>query len=123
MSILVIEDDNDLRPEIVEYLERRGHRLASCASLAEGREALERAIHAAQSPQAIICDRGLPDGDGLDLYLAFAPRLPFCQWILMSGGRDDDLERRVAAAGLHQPTVVEKPIPMRALRALIDDIS
>src|SRR6266851_2111141 len=122
MSILVIEDDDDLRQEIVEYLERRGRRLTACASLAAAREALEAAVQTSPPPQAVICDMGLPDGDGLDLYVAFAAKLPSSHWILMSGSHDDDLERRLAALGLRRPVIVEKPVPLRTLHSLVDDI-
>jgi len=123
MSVLVIEDDDDLRSEIVEYLERRGRRLTACASLAAAREVLETAIRNSQPPKAIICDMSLPDGDGLEIYLAFAPRLLSSRWILMSGSLVDSLEKRVKALGLPRPTIVEKPIPMRTLHTIVDEVS
>jgi DNA-binding NtrC family response regulator len=120
--IVVIEDDDDLRPEIAQYLRRRKRRVVACASIAAAREALEKAEKDAASPLAIISDIGLPDGDGLDLYLAFAGRLPASRWILMSGSHDLERlhERLQTLAGVRAPIVVEKPVSLRVLQDLVE---
>lgn len=116
MKILIVEDDDDLRMEIAEYLRRRRHELVACASLAAARDALSVMLERSEAPQAALCDIGLPDGDGADLYVGFAPRLPGCQWILMSGGHDlERLESIGRSKELPPPLIVDKPVSLRVL--------
>ncbi len=125
LSVVVVEDDEALRPEIVEYLRHRRRHVTVCASLAEARLALEQAISDGKPPDAVLCDIGLPDGNGLDFYMAFARQLPASHWILMSGGHDIDRlnEQLAKLTGLKPPLVVEKPVPLKALNLLIDEAS
>lgn len=121
-SVLIIEDDEYLRPEMVEYLGRRGCRATGCGSLAEARRALEEALTSTAPPQCIICDIGLPDGDGFRLLEEFAPRLPTTRWLLMSGSHDFgrlDIKLR-SLPDLPRPLVVEKPFSLRALQQFIE---
>lgn len=122
MSILVIEDDEELAAEIVEYLGRSGHEVKACSNVADARIALASAIAADQPPRAILCDIGLPDGSGIDLYLAFAAELPATRWILASGdGESMARLGEVAIAGARPPTFVEKPMSLRDLDRLARD--
>jgi DNA-binding NtrC family response regulator len=121
--IVVIEDDDDLRPEIVEYLRRRKYRVIDCATIAAARAILERAEQSASPPFAVISDIGLPDGDGLDFYVAFASRPPSSRWVLMSGGHDmERVQGQVATLkGLLPPLIVEKPFSLRLLREIFEE--
>jgi DNA-binding response OmpR family regulator len=121
MRILIVEDDDDLRTEIVEYLKRRRHELVPCASLAAARQTLEALAAGAERPQAAICDMGLPDGDGADLYDDFAARMGDCLWILMSGGHDPDrLERVRQPEGTLAPLIVDKPVSLKILNQYLE---
>jgi DNA-binding NtrC family response regulator len=118
MNILVVEDDADLRVEIVEYLERRGHGVTGCGTVAAAREALATMA----PPDATICDVGLPDGDGVRLYVENAARTPHCRWILMSGAHDLERLQRELTGLESRPIVLEKPLPLRSLfKALSGD--
>jgi DNA-binding NtrC family response regulator len=121
MRILIVEDDDDLRAEIVEYLKRRRHELVPCASLAAARQTLQALAAEAERPQAAICDMGLPDGDGADLYDDFAGRMGDCLWILMSGGHDPDrLERVRQPEGTPAPLIVDKPVSLKTLNQYLE---
>lgn len=61
MKILVIEDEKALAGLIEQTLQKNGYGVTLAASLAEGREKLKQPF------DALVCDRRLPDGDGLDL--------------------------------------------------------
>jgi DNA-binding NtrC family response regulator len=114
MNILVIEDDADLRGEIVEYLERRRHRVIACGSVAAARGALT-AMAGQALFEAAVCDVALPDGDGVDFYLESVARVPDCRWVLMSGGHDlERLDRQLDGLA-RRPVVLEKPLPLRSL--------
>lgn len=119
MNILVVEDDSDLRVEIVEYLERRHHTVTGCGSVATARQALAEMVRTGP-PDAAICDVGLPDGDGVRFYLEAAPLTPYCHWILMSGAHDLDRLSGLLKGGASAPTVLEKPLPLRALGSALE---
>lgn len=114
MNILVVEDDADLRVEIVEYLERRHHRVTACGTVTAARRALAEMTDQALL-EAAVCDVSLPDGDGVDFYVESAARVPDCRWILMSGGHDlERLDRKFSGIA-RRPVVLEKPLPLRSL--------
>jgi DNA-binding response OmpR family regulator len=61
-TVLVVEDDRDLRDLVRRYLERAGHGVLSTGSGAEGLRLLADA-----SPDLVVLDLGLPDVDGLEV--------------------------------------------------------
>ncbi|MPZ34782.1 MAG: response regulator [Rhodospirillales bacterium] len=119
-QILVIEDEEDLRTEIVEFLIRRRHQPVGCGSLAEAAAALET-----MTPDAVFSDINLPDGDGVNFCMSTAERFPGTLWLLMSG--NDDLLRlgsQLKSIGGEKPTfsIVEKPVPLRLLDRFISSV-
>jgi DNA-binding NtrC family response regulator len=119
MNILVVEDDADLRVEIVEYLERRRHTVTGCGTVAAARRTLADMVRTTP-PDAAICDVGLPDGDGVRFYLEGAPSAPNCHWILMSGAHDLNRLSCILKGVVRPPTVLEKPLPLRALSSALE---
>ena len=79
--VLLIEDDDELRSAIVEYLLCRRHRVTVCSSIAEASEVLAD-LPAAISPDAIMSDVFLADGDGVGFFLKMSSRFPEMRWIL-----------------------------------------
>ncbi|HGS5472509.1 TPA: response regulator transcription factor [Vibrio parahaemolyticus] len=61
-NILLIEDDDDLAELVQMHLKFQGHQVSRESSFAAGRNAYQQ-----QSFDLVILDRGLPDGDGLDI--------------------------------------------------------
>lgn len=112
MNILVVEDDADLCVEIVEYLERRNHRVSGRGTVAAARQAL--AADKA-SLEAVVCDVGLPDGDGLRFYMESVAHMPDCRWVLVSGAHDMERLRRELKDLKAKPVVLEKPLPLKVL--------
>lgn len=60
--ILVIEDEEDVSSFLRYVLENENFHVETAATLAEARELLSAGL-----PDAVLLDRGLPDGDGLVL--------------------------------------------------------
>ncbi len=121
MQLLLIEDDDDLRGEIREYLARRRHEVTALGSAADARRILDPTLAAGASFDAVVCDMNLTDGDGIDLYVEFGSHRPACRWILMSGAPDAQRmadERRKHPA-LPPCIVVEKPVSLRRLAELL----
>ena len=61
-TVLVVEDDDEVRAVLVRELGSRGYRVQDAA---DGRTALER--WEASRPDVVLLDLGLPDMDGLDV--------------------------------------------------------
>ena len=120
MNILVVDDDADLRVEIVEYLERRHHRVTACATLATARRVLAGTV-APSEIEAAVCDVSLPDGDGVAFYVESAARVPGCRWVLMSGGHDLERLDRLLHGVARRPIVLEKPLPLKSLCSALED--
>ncbi len=60
--VLVVEDDEYVAPVICSYLSQAGHRVDAVGSLGAAREFLVE-----RTPDLILLDLGLPDGNGLEL--------------------------------------------------------
>lgn len=61
--ILVVDDEEDISSFLKFVLENEDFRVVTAASLAEARTKLAES----DPPAAVLLDRGLPDGDGLDI--------------------------------------------------------
>ena len=61
--ILVVEDEEDISSFLRFVLENENYVVVTAGSLAEARERLA----VGGQPSAVLLDRGLPDGDGLDI--------------------------------------------------------
>lgn len=121
VRILLVEDDEDLRTEIREYLQRRGHEVTACGSLDDARTAVRRLAAGSTSAEAIICDVNLPDGNGIDFYATAAAEFPTCHWILMSGAHDAArIEGLNARGGMPRCTIIEKPMSLRILNGALN---
>jgi DNA-binding response OmpR family regulator len=120
--VLVIEDEDDLRDEIVEYLRRHGYEVVAYASARAARERLGAWAPAGIVPHAVLCDESLPDGSGIEIFLDLAAELPNSRWILMSGAHDED-GRLTSATAAARPTyrVLEKPFALKSLKCSLED--
>jgi two-component system KDP operon response regulator KdpE len=63
-AVLVIEDEQSMRRVLRSALGGQGYRVWEAAGVEEGLAAFE-----ARSPQAVLLDLGLPDGEGLDVVI------------------------------------------------------
>ena len=124
--ILVVDDEASLRDSLGRALEREGHEVEACSSLAEARASLARA-----APDALISDIRLPDGSGLDLIaaaraLAAGPRILAITAYgsvdlaveAMRRGADDFLEKPFRAEALR--TRLERLLEPLRLRGQVD---
>ncbi len=114
--ILVIDDDAALR----SAAERMLHALGHAATLASsGHEGLMR--FRAVSPDLVLVDAFMPDGDGIETMAQLAAEAPTVPVILMSGGgflsRREvlDLGRRLGAFA-----TLEKPFTLEQLRGALN---
>ena len=73
------------------------------------------ALVAKSELDGVVCDVGLPDGDGLRLYTETVAETPNCRWILMSGAHDMERLRLLLKDLKTKPVVLEKPLPLKLL--------
>jgi two-component system, OmpR family, KDP operon response regulator KdpE len=109
-SILVVDDDRELRAHLNAVLSERGYRVLEAASAAEAEE-LGR-----EEPALILLDLGLPDRDGMDLLARF--RTQSQRPIIVLSARDGD-EDKVIALDTGADDYLTKPFSASELLARI----
>lgn len=91
VQVLVVEDDSTVRAIVCMALEAAGYSVRSVEDCAAAREEME-----AFSPEVLVMDLGLPDGNGLDIVKDLKPKSDGGPAVLvLSGFRQ---ERNVLAA-------------------------
>jgi DNA-binding response OmpR family regulator len=101
-SVLVIDDDPDMRHVLSDFLRHSGYRVVEAANGREG-------IFAAESERidVVIVDKEMPGMNGLEVLSFFRfrrPKLPII-FITAFGGREDEEESRRRGAWRY----IEKP--------------
>jgi two-component system, OmpR family, KDP operon response regulator KdpE len=109
--ILVIEDEAPLRRYLRTTLQSHGYRVEEASTTAEGKETLART-----SPDLVLLDLGLPDGDGLDLAreLREWSKVPII--VVSARGREED---KIQALDLGADDYLTKPFATGELLARI----
>lgn len=111
MKIVVVEDQLDLREELVDYLNKIGHPTRGASSGSE----LDRLI--AQEPaELVLLDIGLPGEDGIAIAqrLHDVPNLGIVMLTARSGEED-----RIQSFEAGADTYLVKPVSYRELEAVI----
>ncbi len=67
LTVLLVEDDRELRGTLRAGLEVEGYRVLAAASLADALALWSHAAASGQPPALVLLDLGLPDGDGAEL--------------------------------------------------------
>ena len=111
-TLLVVDDDADLRQALAEQLELEGFRVVEAGSSAAG-----RARAAEARPDLLILDVDLPDGDGRDLCRALRADGVGAPVIMLTGAAEDDDAIRGLDAGADDYVV--KPFRFAVLLARI----
>lgn len=107
-TILVVDDEVAIRRLLRNTLEQAGHRVVEAR---DGREALAHA--AAEHPDAVLLDLGLPDRDGLSLI----PLLRGTERVVLVVSAREATEEKVAALDLGADDYVTKPFDSEELLA------
>ena len=107
-TILVVDDEVAIRRLLRNTLEQAGHLVVEAR---DGREALARA--AADHPDAVLLDLGLPDRDGLSVI----PLLRAGERVILVVSAREATEEKVAALDLGADDYVTKPFDSEELLA------
>jgi DNA-binding response OmpR family regulator len=113
LSVLVVEDQPDVAATLALFLEVCcNYRVTIAADGAAGVAAAQ-----ADTPDAVVCDIGLPKKDGFQVAreVAVLPRRPLL--IAVTGYGDDDSREKGRAAGFDHYLL--KPADPRAIEAIL----
>jgi len=110
IAVLVVEDEDDLRDSLVEYLALEGFAAEGVANLAAATEWLHKG-----KVDIVVLDLGLPDGDGMQ-WLAQTPAVKG-KGVIITTARGA-LEERVRGVETGADLYLVKPVPLAELAAL-----
>ena len=110
-TILCIDDDEGIRLVVSDYLETDGYKVLTAESM---QQALEKAD--AHTPDVILLDLVLPDGEGLSLIPQLKPKSQ-AGIIVVSGKRDTT--EKIVCLEMGADDYLTKPFEMRELSARI----
>jgi CheY-like chemotaxis protein len=115
LQILVVEDHRDSALALAYLIRAYGHR----AEIADSCHAAKQ-LFASERFDLVLCDLGLPDGDGCDLLPELTAINPVRALAITGYGMNDDLQRTRAAGFLAHIT---KPIVADRLRIVLDELA
>ncbi|SEP79167.1 Response regulator receiver domain-containing protein [Ectothiorhodospira magna] len=117
-TILIVDDDDTFRTMLQEMLSREGFHILTAGS---GGQALK--LLNTQTPDLIITDILMPDGDGIELITTLKQKNSPIPIIAMSGGRRSiSLEFNLESAELMGvKATLAKPFSRETLRRVIED--
>lgn len=110
-TVLVVDDDPDIRALVVTVLGKAGYRVVEAES---GAEALDAAR--AEQPQLITLDLGLPDMDGTEVCRRLREFTD--AYLIMLTGRTEE-SARLTGLDLGADDYMDKPFSPRELRARV----
>ncbi|MBP9713002.1 MAG: response regulator transcription factor [Sterolibacterium sp.] len=113
MNIVVVEDEEALREEVVFYLQRAGHTVIGVGSAAE----LYRHLSLA-SVELIVLDLGLPDEDGLSI----AAHLASQSYGLVMLTARSSIDDRILGLREGADAYLTKPIDFGLLNATLESV-
>ncbi|HEX7077404.1 MAG TPA: sigma-54 dependent transcriptional regulator [Candidatus Eisenbacteria bacterium] len=114
-SLLLVDDEANIRSSLKAALEREGYQVDAASSVAEGRRMLR------ESYDFALLDVRFPDGSGLDLLGAIREAAPETAVVMMSGHATIDVA--VQATRLGAFDFLEKPISLERLLVLLRNAS
>lgn len=117
-TILVIDDENEVRYAIRAVLEDHGHSVAEAETGNAGLATLET-----RAFDIVLCDIIMPDKEGIETIAEIRARLPAQRIVAMSGGgrimKEDYLAVAAAVGATH---TIAKPFDAAALTEMVDAI-
>ena len=110
-KLLIIEDEGNIRHFVKTILAANGYQVIEAKTAAEGKMAFM-----SHSPDVVILDLGLPDGDGMDFLMLI--RQDFSTPIIVLSARTDEKDK-VAALDAGANDYITKPFGTAELQARV----
>lgn len=111
-TVLVVEDDAQMRSLLARFLKRLGHVVVSASTLEEA-----RALQAKEGPDLVIVDYNLPDGTAFDLIGSRQEQESSEAVIVLTGVGTIDLAVQAIKAGAEH--FLTKPVDLDSLSVLV----
>ena len=112
MNILLVEDHSDTRRVLSNLLGRSGHEMIAASGVGDALQVLKKI-----RINVLLCDLGLPDGDGLELVIKARALQPKIKTVALTGRTSErDYELGKKAGFDHYLT---KPFDFHELRTLL----
>jgi len=116
-SILLVDDNDDARVTVARILEMAGHTVVQASNAKEANALLKE-----QSPDLVITDIFMPEGDGFEMLNELRMKNPKLPVIAMSGGGiQEGLDVLSIAGRLGATKVLYKPFARKQLLDAITD--
>lgn len=93
-TVLLVEDDDNLRDAYRLVLESRGFELTTAATAAQASERLREA-----TVDTVVADLGLPDLSGLPVIRALREEAPDATLLVLTGEAGEEIRRACREAG------------------------
>jgi len=117
-SVLIVDDNADMRSFVKIVLERAGFEAQVAA---DGERALD--LQRAHPVDVLITDIFMPERDGIELIHQFKSAFPQVKIIAMSGGgRISQMDYLPLAADIGADLVLRKPFDADALLGILEDL-
>lgn len=118
LTILVVEDDRLNREMVKASFQEDGHIVNTVTSISECLKMLKM-----NRPDIIVLDRGLPDGDGLQLCLTLkkSPLLKTIPILMLTG--KSEVADKILGLRFGADDYLAKPFDVEELRARVDAIT
>lgn len=78
-KVLIIDDENQIRKLLARMIELEGYEVHQAADCSSGLKQMEIG-----SPEVVLCDVRLPDGNGVDLVIKIKKQYPKVEIILLT---------------------------------------
>lgn len=114
--VYVVDDEPKVRNGIVDLLSMMDVETEAFDSTESFLEAI---VVDSESKRCVIADLRMPGLSGLDLRTELMKRECDIPVILLTGYRDDETEERAKQLGIY--AVLDKPLPVRELMAMVQD--
>ena len=115
-TIVLIDDDDDVRRTLVRMLETAGHQVHEAA---DGSSGLELCLRV--DPQLVITDILMPEKEGIETIMVLKRAQPALKIIAISGGgRSGAMDFLEMARALGADEALQKPFRRAELLAVID---
>lgn len=111
--ILIVEDDNDIRENLKDFLEIEGHSVLTATNGKEGLEALEKS----PKPDLILLDLMMPIMNGFEFAEHLKANKLFHEVPIIIMSADNQCEKKVAILGIKN--IIKKPFELNDLIDLV----
>jgi len=107
ISVLIVDDDADLRSALTEYISKMGVRVRTAGNLAEAQKLLQTE---AVPFDLVLCDLKIPGGNGMDVLRAAHTRSPESLVTIITGYAS--IETAIEAIRLGAYNYITKPFSL-----------